>query len=347
MAHFPKPFFREPRQRWFVQIGGKQINLGPDKDEAFRQYHKIMAEGGGGPPRHSVAADSSDELTVAEVFDKFLTWCKQHREPLTYQGYQEFIQSLLDHLKDKALLPALELRPFHITEWVDRHTKWGPTRSRNAIISVQRPYNWAVKQGYLDKSPIRYIEKPQAKRREHVISTNDWQKIRDHHAEADPFRDILEFCWECGCRPQEARHIEPRHLRLDAGRIEIPPAEAKGRKRCRVIYLTERAIAVIRRRVRDRTSGKVFLNADGNPWTADAINNRFRRLKDHLGVKHFAYAFRHSFANRLLTSKVDHLTVAELLGHVDGRTLATTYQHLAQEEGHLKEALKKASDSQG
>ena len=38
-------------------------------------------------------------------------------------------------------------------------------------------------------------------------------------------------------------------------------------------------------------------------WTRSAMSCRFGRLKSKLGVRHFAYAFRHGFANRLL---VDH-----------------------------------------
>ena len=30
MPHYPKPFSRKPRCRWYVEIGGRQINLGPD-----------------------------------------------------------------------------------------------------------------------------------------------------------------------------------------------------------------------------------------------------------------------------------------------------------------------------
>ena len=42
MAHFPKPFFKKARGIWYVEINRKQVNLGPDKDEAFRQYHQLM-----------------------------------------------------------------------------------------------------------------------------------------------------------------------------------------------------------------------------------------------------------------------------------------------------------------
>ena len=42
MPKFPKPFFRTARKAWFVQLAGKQINLGPDRDAAFRRYHELM-----------------------------------------------------------------------------------------------------------------------------------------------------------------------------------------------------------------------------------------------------------------------------------------------------------------
>ena len=43
MPHFPKPFFRKSRQLWYVELDGKQHNLGPDQEAAFTAYHKLMA----------------------------------------------------------------------------------------------------------------------------------------------------------------------------------------------------------------------------------------------------------------------------------------------------------------
>jgi hypothetical protein len=37
MPHFPKPFFKKSRGVWYVEIDRHQYNLGPDRDEAFRQ----------------------------------------------------------------------------------------------------------------------------------------------------------------------------------------------------------------------------------------------------------------------------------------------------------------------
>ena len=43
MPHYPKPFFREARGLWYVQVDGKQINLGADREAAFRQYQRPRA----------------------------------------------------------------------------------------------------------------------------------------------------------------------------------------------------------------------------------------------------------------------------------------------------------------
>jgi len=40
----PQPWFREATASWYICIGGRQVPLGKDKDEAFRHYHRLMAE---------------------------------------------------------------------------------------------------------------------------------------------------------------------------------------------------------------------------------------------------------------------------------------------------------------
>jgi hypothetical protein len=74
MPHFPKPFFRKDRGLWYVQLHGKQHNLGPDKDAAFTAYHKLMAQ----PEQKPVRSDS-----VVAVIDEYLEWCHKHRRTAT------------------------------------------------------------------------------------------------------------------------------------------------------------------------------------------------------------------------------------------------------------------------
>lgn len=83
MAHFPKPFFSLKKNHWYVELDGKQINIGPDQDEAFRRYHQIMAARGTSPP--AVVATTADPALSA-VLDEFLSWCLGHREKRTYEA---------------------------------------------------------------------------------------------------------------------------------------------------------------------------------------------------------------------------------------------------------------------
>ncbi len=342
MPHHAKPFFRKGRG-WYVQLGKQQFKLtnGPQNSQteatAWECYHSLMAEQG-----KSVEQPKVDGLVVAQVFDKYLAWCQLHREARTYEWYHDHIQDFVNRNPDLARLPALELRPFHVVEWADSHGQaWSNAYRRGGIVAIQRPFNWAAEMGYIATSPIKKVAKPQPQRREQVISPEEWAKIRDHYREGDPFRDILEFSWESGCRPQEAKRVEARHVELDQHRVVFPPAEAKGKKRWRIIYLTARAEEVIKGRLLNAGDGVLFTNEDGRPWTSRAMACRFGRLKKHLGVRFACYSIRHGFCERKLEEGIDHLTVAALMGHSSGKMVAEVYSHLNKADEHLRKALTK------
>lgn len=277
MARTPKPWFREDRNAYFVTIDGTRHNLGSDKKEADRRFHELMARPAQQLAPVPAAPAVPAVLTVAEVFDKFLDWCQKHRSERTYEWSKGHIEAFCDHLKDPLTMPAADLRPFHVVEWVDGKSTWGANQKRGAIVAVTRPFNWAAKLGYITASPVRGVEKPTPTKRDSRMTPEDFTKLIGH-VKDEPFRDLLTFAYEAGCRPQEARLIEARHLKLAQHRVEIPPTEAKGKKRWRVIYLSETAAAIVRRLAELRPSGPLFLNVDGNPWKAQAIVCRFQRL---------------------------------------------------------------------
>jgi integrase len=351
MARTASPWFWEERNGWYVTKDGQRHFLGdhpsdtpnPRKSkgkwnapEAIRTaFHALMS-------KPIAPVSPQNDLTVAVLFDKYLDWCQKHREKRTYEGYVWHLQRFCDHLKTAGKTSATSLRPFHVNEWLDSHSDWGPTYRRNAIASIKRAYSWGEEEGHLESNPLRKLKKPMAKRREEYVKPEDWTLIRDSYKVGDPFREFLEFCWFTGCRPQEARHIEPRHVHLEKAVIAIPPKEAKGRKKWRLIRLEGIALEIISKRLK-KAKIKLFVNRDGAVWTTAAINCRFCRLKEKLGTKFCNYQFRHGFANRMLVSGADHLTVAALLGHADGTMLAKVYSHLDNSDSHLREVLRRDS----
>jgi integrase/recombinase XerC len=257
----------------------------------------------------------------------------------TAEWYDEHLASFLVHLGDQSNMPLASLKPYHVVEWVDSHETWGDTYKRGGIVAVQRAGNWAEQMGYIDVTPLKRIAKPPARRRDNPMAPDDFQAILVRIEKGDPFRDLFLFIWHTGCRPQEARHIEPRHVDLERAVVIIPKEEAKGKCYPRFIHLQGPALEIIRRLMAVRTEGKLFRNSRGQPWTKYALCNRMYRLSRVAGVKKTAYDMRHGFATRKLVQGHDHLTIAELMGHRDGTMLAKVYAHLDRNDAHLKKAL--------
>jgi len=73
-------------------------------------------------------------------------------------------------------MPVVALKPFHVIEWGDAHKTCGDSYRRGAIVAIQRPFNWAELLGYIDKSPLRNVEKPAA-RREQALTRSPCSRI--------------------------------------------------------------------------------------------------------------------------------------------------------------------------
>jgi len=324
----PEPFYRPKKKRWYVQVGGKQINLGPDEDQAKVRWHQIMA-GALQPVTNSDGSAGSGAL-VWKVIYLYLDWCHNNRPERTAEWYESHLLSFLNSLPNDDTLTVDQLRPFHVTNWTDAHSTWGANHKRGAITAVQRAFSWAEQMGHIVKSPIRRVEKPAPVRREQFLTPAEFQDMLGKVADRR-FRYVLEFCWETGCRVQEVRVIHARHVRLDRGRVELPPAEAKGKKRWRYIYLTARSEEIIRDLLVHHPKGILFRNAAGRPWSAGNFNNRFSRLQKRLG--------REELKRRGIT--IDEAQVQKLAAKLKptkvaaGRTVAKTEKEL------LAEARKK------
>ncbi|MCY2967401.1 MAG: site-specific integrase [Planctomycetota bacterium] len=337
MPHFPKPFFRAARGLWYVQIDGKQVNLGDNQEAAFEQYHRLMATPHRLPPKQV-----SGELVVG-IIDDFLDWCEKHKARDTYRWYVKRTQSFV--LSIPATLTIDNFKPIHVTRWIDSHSTWNDGTKRGSVIAVQRAMNWAVQQGLIEKSPIAYFEKPQAGKRERVITADEYASIVALVKHAT-FIDILTVAWECGPRPQELLRVEARHVDLQNARWVFRTGESKGKRRERAVYLTEPALAITKRLMLEHPQGPIFRNAEGRPWTPYAVNCWFERIKRKLGVKYCLYLFRHSWMTRLLKGGVDPITVSTLAGHVDTSMLARVYAHFSNDTEHLRSSLNRGTGNE-
>ena len=167
MARSPKPWFRKSRKEWCVTIDKVLHRLGPDKDAAMQKFHSLMCK----PKDKPVSRDA-----VVLLLDAFLDYVQNHNTPKTYRYYHDFAQSFCKSIPKT--ITVGQLRPYHVQTWVDSHKNWSQSTKRGGIVTVKRTMRWAVKQGYIDSSPIAYMEKPEIGRREKMVSAEGIQSHR-------------------------------------------------------------------------------------------------------------------------------------------------------------------------
>lgn len=244
------------------------------------------------------------EHTIASLVLKYLVWCKANRSKRSLEWYAGHLSKFLIHLGENRNMPIAKLRPYHVIEWVDGKNTWGDNYKRGSIVAVQRLCNWAEQVGYIDSTPLKKVAKPPSRRRENPVPPADYQAMLSHLQDRDPFRDVLMFVWHTGARPQEVRHIEPRHVDLAAECVVFPREESKGKRRARVILLHGPSLEILIRLMRRRVEGKLFRDSRGNEWSKYGICNRMERLSEKIGKSYALYDCRHAFCQRLLEAGV-------------------------------------------
>lgn len=338
IPHHPEPFYRSARKAWFLQLGKRQIKLHADEKEARKRYHEIMASQEEPEPPKPV-----DASLAVVVIDSFLDWVQRHKAVRTYEWYQRHCEAFARSIP--STLPVSQLKPLHLTRICDSHLDWSPTTKHGLCRAVQRAFNWAVRQGMIERSPLSAVEKPEPQDRDVTIMPDEYEKIIG--LVKGGFRDLLMMAWESGARPQELRVIEARHLDFENCRIVFPVKESKGKKLPRVVYFTDEAKELAKRLAEQHPSGPIFRNADGAPWTRFAINCAFIRLQKKLGRKLHLGAFRKSWATEALKNGVDVITTSHLLGHTNPAMLAKVYAKAQADPQFMAAMAQKARGAKG
>jgi integrase len=339
MARPNKIWFRKDIGWWMVTIGGQKLRLvegRASKRLAEQKFHELKAV--------QVRPVEGDDARVADVIDKFLAWSKVHRSAETNRNFVWYGQKFSEHI---GYINARELRPHHVTSWVDSH-QWGQTTQRNARRSVHRAFAWAVEEGLVLSNPLKGMKCPAALVRQRVMTDQEFRSILK--ASRRDFKVLVFALRMTGCRPKEARTLTWAHVQPDRWVLSQHKTAHKTGK-ARVIYLVkpmQRLMQVLRRDAAAHQvvpDGNVFLNARGKSWTVNAMRLRMERLKRKLKLADdlCPYLARHAFGTAAILNGVDPLTVAELLGHNSLEMIRRVYCHLAGEHQHLNEAAERAT----
>ncbi|QDV34655.1 tyrosine-type recombinase/integrase [Tautonia plasticadhaerens] len=328
-----------------MTIRGKRHRLASGaegSDKAKNEFHRLMAAEGLAP-----AESNRRGLKVCDVFNLFLAETDRRvgrgeRSRHTLDGYVRFLKSAA---KEFGQLDVADLKPFHVSRWVDATDRdWGPTTRFNAITAVKAALSWASEAGRIGADPLAKLKRPKPKRREAIPSDDQVRAmlgaIRDR-----AFRDLVELIHDTGARPGELIRAEAADVVEQGVPVAIALLHHKTAAktdRPRKIYLNDRAAAIVARLMEEHPAGPLLLNMRGNPWTRNAMACRFARLREKLGggPEFTAYALRHKWVTDHLSGGTPLATVSELAGHADTTMVSRVYSKLSERSSHLQDAAR-------
>lgn len=333
-----KPWYRRATDAWYVQVDGKQQLLAKGKANrvaAETAYHRLMVDGG---------RDSKPEnaLSVATLCDLFLDSSQIHNAASTYEWQKHFLNSFCARY---AGLDCGQLKPFHLSRWLDANKQWTGGR-RSAQVIVKRVFAWGKEEGLIGQNPFAHVKNPGVSKRERIISADEKALILESIKD-DAFRNFMLALFGTGCRPSEVARVSSEDVNLALGVWKFD--QHKTRKKTgkpRIVYLSAEMLELTKSQLAKHAVGPLFPNIRGRAFTPNAWRCRFRRLRERFpklqGV--VAYCCRHSYATQALINGVGIAQVATLLGHSDTNMVATTYSHIAANVAHMREAASKAGN---
>ncbi len=225
-------------------------------------------------------------------------------------------------------------RATHISKKINRRLK--PITVNHELLTLRMIFNRLVDLYILPKSPARNVKLLDAHITPPRILTVDEQKVY-LMACAQPLRDVASLMIELGLRPSEILNLKRDDISLNENYLQV--REGKTKNACRKLPLSAESRKVLEYRLQTTTGENLFPNV--KVVKLDQLHKKALKV---LGIKPFGdgyfvlYSLRHCFASRHTENQTDPITLSELLGHGDLKTLKR-YAHPSFE--HKTEAIRR------
>ncbi|MAT70866.1 MAG: hypothetical protein CMJ58_15230 [Planctomycetaceae bacterium] len=229
-----------------------------------------------------------------------------------------------------------DFKPLHVDQWLNSHATWkGGRRSR--IQALKRALNYCVEADLIAVNPIKGYATPKPISRVTYITAEQESALLDLANSA--IRVAIKICIRTGARPGcEFAALERRHVSIEnscQGGSEMDRRmqwcfkedESKTGK-LRVLRIRDpEVIDLVEAALAKRSTGPLFRNTKGRPWTRESLSLGFRNLRKRLAQRGVEldddacmYSCRHTYAKRVLqgywTGKATNIeTLARLMGN--------------------------------
>jgi len=331
------PWFRTSKNAWYVTLDGRVVSLGvtgrSNRKLALKAFARLLTDVPE-PAKFSAAEvcplpqPASEEQTVRQLVDAFLTHSIARHKPHTVRTYRRFLEPFADRFGP---VPAANVTAAVVDSFANVAT-WGDTTRHGCLNAVATAFRHSGITLTLDIPPKA------SRGAEAVVTAETYAKV-DAEARGD-FRALLRFLWLTGCRPSEAFALTLETVDwTNAVAMLKDHKTARTTGRSRLIFLSAEAMALLRQQKARHSSGFAFRMQNGRGWRLNAAVNRLWRLNAKLGTDATLYGFRHSFATQALVNGLPDAQVAALLGHRGTAMLHKHYSHLTAQAQAMREAV--------
>lgn len=264
------------------------------------------------------------------------------KSPITLQGYQYSIKSLVQYIKnafasqelsslDIKLIETFFVQGVKIKGW-NKYTYWTRYKDLNVF------FNWCVKKGHIKSNPLEQLPKPKMPQtlpkslneKEVILLLKIVSALPYHHYFLRlRNKAIIATLLLTGLRKSELLNLRFNDVDLNNNFILVE--NGKGGKR-REIPIQEEVLKPVLQEYVDyryklgKTSDWFFNGTfsnrgkNDNKLSSTTFNQLFWTLSKKLGKRVYAHMLRHTFATLLLEKTGDIYVLKELLGHSNIKT---------------------------
>jgi integrase len=210
-----------------------------------------------------------------------------------------------------------------------------PVSINHDLRLLRKMFNWAVRKGYLQRSPFKVGTEPaitlerEIPRHKRFPSAETEQRLLDA---ADPLlRAVITAMLDTACRPGEILSLQWGEVSLTRRELTVI-AEKEKTRRERVIPISSRLLALLEMRRLDPTGNDwsseayVFGDAIGGRVKADLVRQAWKAAAKKAGLVDFQLRdLRHEAGSRFDEAGMPIVYVSTMLGHSN---LTTTSRYL-------------------
>lgn len=254
----------------------------------------------------------------------------------TILSYHNDLKIYLNFLKEKNVLKVQEkdVQIFLNQERQDKNSR----TIAHLLTVLNNFYQFLLKNQYLSKNPVEYIELPKLKKTlPTVLSHKEIESLLDIELVTKyDYRNkaMLELLYSSGLRVSELVNLTVYDVQLSenivriigkGGKERIVPIDDYATKYL-TIYMNEYRPQLMKKQI----TNDLFLNNLGKKISRQAMFKIIQQIALKKGIRtHFSpHTLRHSFATHLLENGADLRSIQELLGH---SSISTTqiYTHVS------------------